>query len=622
MKKFCKKVLSLILIASFVLSVAPVNIFAGGGGSSSSSVDTTVKKDTMITFTSGDGKFPGAPAVVSFGDGQDGSTNAYLLSVTLGRLDNVNISSIIVSYYTDNDAVYPYKQVLEVNRQDYDSSYNSAVNSVTFFSRNTLTYPYYGSRFSTYRYLVGSETQLGASQFYGFEDAFYQYQNYESSAEAVVSGIDVDTFPSPLNKVGTKEDPMPMQHNNTEYIEFIPEYNFHKLESVSFVCEKVGDEVLSGEIEIMEWALYKVKNQKTVNAINFAFVSDSLGLVFDGDLVYRSTEKSNEKVIEGITVAPVNVITYYTKDLLPQEGFSAEYEDYTSVAGIAITDKEYQSKYFTNHIYPDNPDKYSSDSAYLSAVPKGQFWEDSDIVKSGDKWLLDLDTYKSDIMGGNMQLLCCEKASGSIDKYADVLTFVITLADEYGAGIEQFNTAPGQSTTGYANPLKLYDVLTATIVYKDSVGNKQQVSLPVISNAILTALVDSDEGNIESISSFKNEELVQALNSGEYVQFAQQGERLTFGVTFPSVDSIESVKISYNNPNEDSDDSIAIESIAVFDNNPGAYTTYAYASASQSGDTITINSGEVGTPSNSGGESGSVASSTETVVSSSGANYR
>ncbi len=514
MKRFLKRFTTLLLIFVMLLEIAPLSVFASGGGSSSpatpsvnhNAVNTTTTKDTL----------PGTPGYFTSGHvGRSEDTanmQSYILAVSLGLKQDVEIDSVIISYYTDADNEKngtPFHQVLEVNRVEGDAGINAAilegVNAIYDTSQN---WPFYGSKYATFRSLVGDGTSASSS-YYTFNNTRYRknFSNYAAWAKSLVPDVDTSKFPSAAEKYGVSFPAF-----STEYIRFRLEYNLYTLVSVEFIVSKTEGPGLSGEFAINGWSLFKEatskSNGKTVSAglsaTNYAFISDRLGLTFSGTPLGKSTDIANTKTNTGVVVTKNSSIKYFNK--------------YAKVMPV---------------------DKLDSKEEFPNSK--------------------DYDIYRTDTLDGNLITLCCtctpELLTDVSAPVLEIYNFEIALADVYEGGIEGFNVVKGLGEAG--NPLNLHDMLTANIEYVDSYGILQTVSVPVISNALLEYGIPVDANLSQAF--------VDAVKNGQYVSFAQQGDKLYFSVEFPGIQKINAVNLSYFNP-VSLNDQVAISSIAIYSN--------------------------------------------------------
>lgn len=517
MKRFLKRFTTLLLILVMLLEIAPVSAFAGGGGGGSTP-SPTVNHDAVNTTGTKD-IIPGTPG--HFTNGHVGRSEdtanmqSYILAVSLGLKQDVEIDSVIISYYTDADNEAkgtPFHQVLEVNRIEGDTGINNAILAgVDAIYDTSQNWPFYGSKYATFRSIVGDGTSAGSS-YYTFNGNKYRknFSQYTAWAKSFVPDVDTSKFQSAAEKYGVAFPAF-----STEYIRFRLEYNLYTLVSIEFVVSKTDGPGLSGEFAINGWSLFEEttskKDGKTVSAglsaTNYAFVSDRLGLTFSGTPLARSTDIANTKTNTGVVVTKNSAIKYFNKN-----------------EKVIPVDKL------------DNKEE----------LPGGT---------EGEKY----DIYRTDTLDGNLVTLCFTCKSSDLTNVSapslEIFNFEITLADVYEGGIEGFNVVKGLGEAG--NPLNLHDMLTANIEYVDSYGILQTVSVPVISNALLEYGVPVDANLSQAF--------VDAVKNGQYVSFAQQGDKLYFSVEFPGIQKINSVNLSYFNP-VSLNDQLAISSIAIYSN--------------------------------------------------------
>ena len=450
---------------SFILGIAPIGVFASSDSDESgtttagvSATDNDRESWTFDPFTNGvlgnndRGKFPGP--IDAFTD--KNSYDYYTFAIMLGRLNKANVDSIIFSYYTSPDAKYPYKQVLEVNR---DCLGGSDVNDE------------YGSRARTMADSVGtpfSSPDKTISIIENNKTSYFKHYYDRSLDEALYLVPDIDTtqFKEPYLKIFDKEgNVLPFQANRTEYISFRAQYYVYKVESISFLCSKSSG-ALNGELEINNWALYETGPNSSVISCNYAFVSNGLGAMIDGQCVLRSTQTTNDKLIDGIVISDNALVTYYAKDQLPSANFDSKTEEYNNNSTYV------QLNPATNH--PMN----STDAEYKSKNKK-IFWEENNYeYVAGSGYKIDADAFRSDTRGSEKQLLCCEHISGSESSKADLnapvsLNFEIKLADEYGAGIESFNKSPLRSSSISAGSAYDIPVKDTTEEPEDNEGEEE-----------------------------------------------------------------------------------------------------------------------------------------------------
>ena len=550
MKKFLRKFITLVLAFALVLGAVPAAVFANSGGSSSSLlvIDYTAHNEDMQSNSTATGLFPGGFARTE----STANTDLYLLAVSLGEITG-KIAGVVVSYYTSASDTVPYRQVLEVNRVDEGAQTLASIEKGgEAFLELGANWPFYGSKFSTYRALVGTASKDGSSQllqedFSGNQITVQKhFSAYQKAAKAVVPDLNEKKYLAPYEKYGSSDKgAIGLLPNSTEYIEFRLQYQLYKIHSVSFILEQSSTGGMTADFIISGWSIIKL--DQSMCATNYAYVSDKLGLSFNGSVICQSTKKSNEKLKDGVSVTQNGVITYFNKSVLPTTNFDSTKEDYTS--------------------------QYTS--------------ENGEQIES--------DTYRSDILGGSYTTtLCCTDNKAEIEDLdtpsVTKLDFVITFADEYGAGIEEFNVSPvdgrknfqvlsddDEKTTGANsgemlqmnetgladdNPLSLSDVLDAKITYLDNKGLKQVLSLPIISNSLLNATIDSYE---TGIGDYSNSTFVQDIKSGSFLEYAQQGQSISFSVEIPAYKELTSISISYFDPRTTDDAQIAISSIAVYD---------------------------------------------------------
>ena len=133
--------------------------------------------------------------------------------------------------------------------------------------------------------------------------------------------------------------------------------------------------------------------------------SRTKGLYYCKTCRYKSTEVSDKKLVEGITVAPNGMITYYIKDDLYEFGFDDQTEEFTSNR-LHYSSSQYERSIKVEHTFLE------TEAEYLNENPTKKYWEDSavELDMLGGAYI-SADSYKSDIMGGDMQLLCCEKVN-------------------------------------------------------------------------------------------------------------------------------------------------------------------------------------------------------------------
>lgn len=516
MKRFLKRFTTLLLILVMLLEIAPVSAFAGGGGGGGGSSIVPTIDHTAANFTVTRANLPGnAGHFMSGHVGRSEDTanmQSYILAVSLGLKQDVVIDSVVISYYSDaeNESKgLAYHQVLEVNRKEGDVGINNAilegVNAIYDTSQN---WPFYGSKYATFRSIVGDATSASSS-YYTVGDRQYRknFSSYANWAKSLVPDVDTKKFPSAAEKY---EEAFPAF--STEYIRFRLEYNLYTLVSVEFIVSKGDGPGLSGEFAINGWSLFKEttrkENGKTVSAglsaTNYAFMSNRLGLTFSGTPLGRSTDIANTKTNTGVVVTKNSSIKYFNK--------------YAKVIPVDKLDKKEE--------FP-NEGKY--------------------------------DVYRTDTLDGNLVTLCCTCTPADLTNVSapslEIFNFEIALADVYEGGIEGFNVVKGLGEKN--NALNLHDMLIANIVYVDSYGILQTLSVPVISNALLEYGIPVDANLSQSF--------IDAVQKGQYVSFAQQGDKLYFSVEFPGVQKINSINLSYFNP-VNLNDQVAISSIAIYSN--------------------------------------------------------
>ncbi len=166
---------------------------------------------------------------------------------------------------------------------------------------------------------------------------------------------------------------------------------------------------------------------------------------------------------------------------------------------------------------------------------------------------------------------------GEADKSPVTYTFQVNIADVYGAGIESFNRTPAPNSK-----LELSEFLTATITYNNKDGFVQDLSLPVISNAVFEYTIptyEADAGKDKStpVFDYTRKEYVSReyhnynrIMGNQLLSAFQQGDSIVFSVTFPEEAEITAVKLSYDNP-QDLEDALVIEDIRVYDNPESRY---------------------------------------------------
>ena len=522
MKRFLKRFTTLLLILVMLLEIAPVSAFAGGGGGGGGSTPAPSVDRTASNTTLTKADIPGnAGHFMSGHVGRSESTanmQSYILAVSLGLKQDVEIDSVIITYYTDkkNESEgIPYHQVLEVNRKEGDPDINAAIlEGVDALYDTSQNWPFYGSKYATFRSIVGDGVSAGSS-YYTINGNRYRknFSQYTDWAKSLVPDVDTSKFPSAFEKYGADGDnKSAFPAFSTEYIRFRLEYNLYTLVSIEFVVSKTEGPGLSGEFAINGWSLFEEKTSKSfgktvsagLSATNYAFMSNRLGLTFNGTPLGRSTDIANTKTNTGVVVTKNSSIKYFNK-----------------YAKVIPVDKL------------DNKEEFPN-------------------VK-------DYDIYRTDTLDGNLVTLCCTCMQEDLTDVSapslEIYNFEIALADVYEGGIEGFNVVKGLGENG--NPLNLHDMLTADIEYVDSYGILQTLSLPVISNALLEYAVPVDANLSQGF--------VDAVKNGQYLSFAQQGDKLYFSVEFPGIQKINSVNLSYFNPIS-LNDQLAISSIAIYSN--------------------------------------------------------
>lgn len=521
MSKNLRQVITILLLAVLLLSATTGFAFASSG-SSDESVNRTNKSTTYeLSDANKNNKQGTYPSVIGQDPGKD-----YLLEVMTNNINTLTIDSVIIKYYTtpeQSDASVA-TQVLSPHRVEYDDTIISSILNPQMMCHGSSLWATTGSQFATFYGMVGTEDVAGASYYEvdGYTVARH-LNKYSDWAQEIVENGSKDTnfeFENAVEKYSNPENSFAPY--STTYMRFRFEYPMTGIKSVSFVCSKGDGTGGSGEWMVNGWTLFALKNDDTsdkamasLSATNYAFVSNQLGLVFDGTVVCQSTTLTNEKLARnGYGVDGCGVITYYDKD---------ELKPY-------FTDS-------TTETIKDSKDAKAQN--YNTAISYGM----------------------------QKSTLCFENVNNGIEvKSTDrkIFNFEINIADQYGAGIEGFCKSP--TTVDGQKSMYLEDCLMANIQYVDKAGIKKYVSVPVVSNALLEYCLPTAESIIPD-SGIGELVDVRRILEGEYLEFAQQGDSIYFSVEFPDIDSVQSVSLEYYSDNGLlSKDQLQIASVAVYDN--------------------------------------------------------
>jgi len=558
MKNTFKRFISFVLVLVLVMGSVPATVFAGSD--SSSSQQSPSRSDASVTTNTyggnnGHGYFPGVPTREKRNNLASNTADTYVLAISMGRMSNVEIKEIIVSYYTSAQVATgptfelldvlqkPFRQVLEVTRLEREAYFkdeDTSLDSVWF--KHTKNWPYYGSKYGTYNGLFNTANSNRIDYIDLNEDTVNTYHvkrdwsKYLTVATSLVADVDTTTYLEPKYKAGNVDTrtTVPIESNRTEYIRFVPQYDLGTIESISFVFSKEENGGMSCEFELNDWTLWKIKNGTHPTATNFAYLSNGVGMTFDGEIVCKATPLSNDK---------------------------------TSRAGIVITENGV-IRFFNNAFLPLSYD-VSIDNFSGAGITRSSYAK-----------------YKSDVMGGILELLTFTSAeanarfgagtfenaiNGITSPKLDAYDFVINFADAYGAGLEQFSVSPMSNITVYetgvmnsnSGLLNLSDVLEAIIQYEDNSGKKQTISVPIISNSILNMNLLALE-TAANASAFLSTGVAAMIRSGDIIQYAQQGDSISFRVEFPNLKKLTAISIKYFDGYAANDDEIGIESIAVY----------------------------------------------------------
>ena len=174
MKKICKSLISLILVASFVLGMASAFVFAASGGSSEPEIDRTNETTELVYnyWNHIGGQFPGAPLNAS--EALSRHFDYYAMSISLGHINNAQIEAVYLSYFTSEDSKYPYTQIIDVNKKQAE----------------TITKAMMDLYLPEIFYKKGSVSGSSVPS----------YGKYEDAAKYLVPDVNTNSFPSPFNK--------------------------------------------------------------------------------------------------------------------------------------------------------------------------------------------------------------------------------------------------------------------------------------------------------------------------------------------------------------------------------------------------------------------------------------
>ncbi len=162
-------------------------------------------------------------------------------------------------------------------------------------------------------------------------------------------------------------------------------------------------------------------------------------------------------------------------------------------------------------------------------------------------------------------------SSGTKDNY----TVVMNIPDIYAGGINLLNKDP--LTAGFTPKEQIY----ATFSYELTNGEPRDITIPVITNALVKAVENIDgvrQTFTEQKKALSGNEYQNALklevqtnrnkfNTGQVLSYAQQGEKLVFDVKLPNCKVLNSVSFKYEAHEADGDkvdDFLAVNAIKIY----------------------------------------------------------
>ena len=565
-KSFSKKIVILLLVlATIILSFT--GFILADSDDEPTPPDRTDKTSKSTAY-----KDSSAPIAFPARRGETTDTanlNTYVLSVSTSNVTSDTVVPQVILKYYQSEADYRAGkiaiQVLELIRVENDAAIEKEIEGDLSNNVKKLnsTWPFYGSVFGSYGAMLAGESN------FSLDGKTYtkNVSKYLPWAKALVPDAESTQFPA-LDKKVYESSP---RASSSFSCTFRLEHNFYKLHSLSFVNAQPDEKKSMGSLNIYGWGLFRLKdhfvdfdgngkgtgyNNKTSLGINnYAFISDAIGLTYNGELIVGSTEQSFDKLKDsGANYIESGLLTFYNRDLVKSVLETAETKE-----GI---------KYLKEEIPGDKFDDYVSFMTDLSG--QGQM----ELLLCQDSFN---DWFETPVTFGNEQLDAKNKT---------ILNFAINLADEYDAGIDTFNKLPitgaavdeagkkfltdyegklpdFSGLAGTETPLHLEDLLIAEITYKDKAGYSKKVSVPVVSNSILEFIVPVDE--LGGISKIEDADRYKKLKNGQYLSYAQQGEAMCFSVEFFELDTLESVDLKFFN-SQNENDRIAISNIAVYNN--------------------------------------------------------